>query len=123
VGGYLMLVMGNFSGSSPNVFPEEIGDFSELGVISPKSESPLSDICGDKAFSGVLLPPSLFVPLIVSSPSCPDRSGDPFLSLVTDLAFPLGSFSSSLSLLSPLGSFDGPACEFGSGICVRRFSI
>jgi hypothetical protein len=119
------VVVGNVKGSSPIVFPEEIGDFSELGVSGPKSESPLLDICGDKAFSGVPLPPSLFVLLIVSSPSCPDKSGDPSLSLVTDLASPSDSSSSSpsSSLLSFLGSFDDPACDFGSGICVRRFSI
>jgi hypothetical protein len=112
--------VGNVKGRSLIGSPGGIGDLSELGVSGPKSESPLSDICGDKAFSGVPLPPSLFVPLIVSSPSCPDKSGDLSLSLVTDLAFPLDSFSSSLSLslLSSLGSFDGPACEFGSGICV-----
>jgi hypothetical protein len=113
--------VGNVKGSSPIGFPGEIGDLSELGVSSPKSESPLSDICGDKVFSGDPLPLSLSFPLIVSSPSCPDKLGDLSLSLVADLASPSDSSLLSLSLLSLLSffdSFDDPACDFGSGICV-----
>jgi hypothetical protein len=107
-------------GSSAIGFPGETGNLPELGVSGPKSESLLLDICGDKVFSEDLSLLPLSFPLIVSCPSCPDKLRDLSLSLVADPASP--SDSSLLSLLSSLlsffGSFDDPARNFGSGICM-----